>query len=187
MVFTFVIKILLKHITLSYLNTIYFNQYFHSFILFSQLIFLISFNLCHLTHPTYFTYLTHPTQLNLFPGLINLIGVIIFISAVTEESSSSKPKSSMDEPKFKYSYGPSFAMTISSFIGCQITGVLSVYLCIVQFRHSIYKRHHLSIIVQQGLSTKPSATSFESNKFRNRFEEILFSFMIIRNILVFIK
>jgi len=45
----------------------------------------------------------------------------------------------MDEPKFQYSYGPSFAMIVSSFVSSEITGVLSVYLYILQYKHAYYK------------------------------------------------
>lgn len=64
-------------------------------------------------------------------GLFTLIGIVIFISGVTEEAGN-KPKSTMDELKFNYQYGPSFAMTISSFMASELTGVLSVYLYMVQ-------------------------------------------------------
>ena len=79
-------------------------------------------------------------------GLCTLIGVIIYISAITEEASSSKPKSSLDEAKFRYRYGPSFGMTVCSFVCCELTGVLAVYLCIVQFRHNRYKRQQMQRI-----------------------------------------
>lgn len=82
-----------------------------------------------------------------FPGLCTLIGIIIYIGAITEEVGN-KPLSTMDEPKFQYYYGSSFIMTISSFITCELTGVLSVYLYVSRHQH-IYKkqqRQHLTVI-----------------------------------------
>ncbi|ELU09240.1 hypothetical protein CAPTEDRAFT_156450 [Capitella teleta] len=80
-------------------------------------------------------------------GLCTLVGIIIYIGAITEEVGN-KPTSSMDEPKFQYYYGVSFIMTISSFIACELTGVLSVYLYISRHQH-LYKkqqRQHLTIV-----------------------------------------
>ena len=72
-------------------------------------------------------------------GLCTLVGIILYIGAITEETGN-KPKSTMDEPKFQYSYGTSFIMTISSFIVSELTGVLSVYLYISRHKHAYRKK-----------------------------------------------
>ena len=46
----------------------------------------------------------------------------------------------MDEPKFSYSYGPSFVLTVSAFVGAELTGVLSVHLFISRRRDAYLKR-----------------------------------------------
>jgi hypothetical protein len=83
--------------------------------------------------------------------LCTLVGIIIYIGAITEEVGN-KPQSTMDEPKFQYYYGVSFIMTVSSFIACELTGVLSVYLYIS--RHQLlYKKQqgqHLTIVQHDG-------------------------------------
>jgi len=86
-----------------------------------------------------------------FVGLCTLIGIIIYISAITEEAGS-KPRPTMDEPKFQYSYGPSFAMTISSFVSSELTGVLSVYLYIVQYQHAYHKTRERAATLQKSSS-----------------------------------
>ncbi|ESO02716.1 hypothetical protein HELRODRAFT_65623, partial [Helobdella robusta] len=65
-------------------------------------------------------------------GLFVLIGIVIFIGAVTEEAgNSNKPRvTSEDQSRLLYHYGPSFILTILSFITSEFTGVLSVYLYI---------------------------------------------------------
>ena len=66
-------------------------------------------------------------------GLCLFIGIIIYIGAVTGEASN-RPKSSGDEPKFAYSYGPSLALTFVSFILCELTSVLAVHVYISRHR-----------------------------------------------------
>ena len=73
------------------------------------------------------------------PGLCTLVGIILFIGAITEEVGN-KPKSTVDDPKFTYSYGTSFMMTIGSFIGSELTGVFSVYLYISRHKHAYRKK-----------------------------------------------
>lgn len=60
------------------------------------------------------------------------VGIIIYIGAITEEAGN-RPKS-IDEPRFLYWYGPSFALTFTSFIGSEITGVLAVHLYVARRR-----------------------------------------------------
>ena len=88
-----------------------------------------------------------------FPGLCTLIGIIIYISAITEEAGS-KPKSSIDDQKFFYYYGPSFAMTVGSFISSELTGVLSVYLYIVRYK-SVYRKKQERLTVVEPTNDRP--------------------------------
>jgi hypothetical protein len=60
------------------------------------------------------------------------VGIIIYIGAITEEAGN-RPKS-IDEPRFLYWYGPSFALTFTSFIGSELTGVLAVHLYVARRR-----------------------------------------------------
>lgn len=74
-----------------------------------------------------------------------MIGIVTYISAITEEAGS-KPKSTMDAPKFIYWYGASFYLTVSSFVSSELTGVLSVYLYIVQYKTAYRKKQeHLAM------------------------------------------
>src|SRR6218665_3424592 len=82
---------------------------------------------------------------NCLLGFFTLIGIVTYISAITEEAGS-KPKSTMDAPKFIYWYGASFYMTVSSFVSSELTGVLSVYLYIVQYKTAYRKKQeHLAM------------------------------------------
>lgn len=84
-------------------------------------------------------------------GLFVLIGIVVFIGAVTEEASNSnKSRPSADDQMkvFHYRYGPSFILTIFSFISSESTGVLSVYLYISLYQLAYRKdRDHLEIPV----------------------------------------
>lgn len=73
-------------------------------------------------------------------GLCTLIGIILYIGAITEEVGNYKPKSSLEDPKFTYSYGLSFALIVGSFVMSEATGVLSVYLYISRNRHAYKKK-----------------------------------------------
>ena len=68
-----------------------------------------------------------------YGGLLLFVGIIIYIAAVTGEASN-RPKSSGDEPRFAYSYGPSLALTFSSFISCELTAVLAIQLYLSRLR-----------------------------------------------------
>ncbi|ESN98773.1 hypothetical protein HELRODRAFT_188905 [Helobdella robusta] len=72
-------------------------------------------------------------------GLLILIGIILYIGAITEEAGS-KSKPNMEKPKFEYWYGYSFVLTITSFSTAELTGVLSVYLYISRHKHSYRKK-----------------------------------------------
>ena len=74
------------------------------------------------------------------PGLLTLIGIILYIGAITEEAGN-HTKSSMDNhPRFEYWYGASFVLTVTSFSSAELTGVLSVYLYISRHKHSYRKK-----------------------------------------------
>lgn len=76
-------------------------------------------------------------------GLLTLIGLILYIGAITEEAgnkSKSSSSSPMDFPRFQYSYGSSFILTVLSFTSAELTGVLSVYLYISRHKHSYRKK-----------------------------------------------
>lgn len=74
-----------------------------------------------------------------------LIGIVIFIGAITEEAGNTKPSALQDDQlHFYYRYGPSFILTIISFVTSELTGVLSVYLYISLFQQAYRKeRDHL--------------------------------------------
>ena len=81
-------------------------------------------------------------------GLCTLIGIILYIGAITAEVGSKKSGMS-DEPRFQYSYGSSFMMTVGSFIVSELTGVLSVYLYISRHKHAYRKKQErLSMMVE---------------------------------------
>ena len=72
-------------------------------------------------------------------GLCTLIGIILYIGAITEEAGN-KSKSSVDGPNFHYWYGASFVLTVTSFTTAELTGVLSVYLYISRHKHAYRKK-----------------------------------------------
>jgi len=84
-------------------------------------------------------------------GLVTLVGIVVYISAVTGEAADNKPRpTAMDEPKFLYFYGPSFYITVASFVGAEITGVLSVHVYIHRYKQAYHK--------QQGDVVTPDVT-----------------------------
>jgi len=75
------------------------------------------------------------------PGLVTLVGIVVYVSAVTGEAADNKPRpTAMDEPKFLYNYGPSFYITVASFVGAEITGVLSVHVYIHRYKQAYHKQ-----------------------------------------------
>lgn len=72
-------------------------------------------------------------------GLCTLIGIILYIGAITEEAGN-KGKSSMDGPSFEYWYGASFVLTVLSFTTAELTGVQAVYLYISRHKHAYRKK-----------------------------------------------
>jgi len=84
-------------------------------------------------------------------GLVTLVGIVVYVSAVTGEAADNKPRpTAMDEPKFLYFYGPSFYITVASFVGAEITGVLSVHVYIHRYKQAYHK--------QQGEMMTPDVT-----------------------------
>jgi len=77
--------------------------------------------------------------MNIFAGLCTLIGIILYIGAITEEAGN-KGKSSMDGPSFQYWYGASFVLTVLSFTTAELTGVQAVYLYISRHKHAYRKK-----------------------------------------------
>lgn len=89
-------------------------------------------------------------------GLLTLVGIIIYIGAITEEAGN-KIKASED-PKFTYNYGPSLLMAIGSFVGSQLTGVMSVNLYISRKEADYIKNQELAAI-----EAGDAATATDSN------------------------
>jgi len=79
------------------------------------------------------------THVLLVSGLCTLIGIILYIGAITEEAGN-KGKSSMDGPSFQYWYGASFVLTVLSFTTAELTGVQAVYLYISRHKHAYRKK-----------------------------------------------
>jgi len=74
-------------------------------------------------------------------GLVTLVGIVVYISAVTGEAADNKPRpTAMDEPKFLYFYGPSFYITVASFVSAEVTGVLSVHVYIHRYKQAYHKQ-----------------------------------------------
>ena len=72
---------------------------------------------------------------------MTLVGIVVYVSAVTGEAADNKPRpTAMDEPKFLYYYGPSFYITVASFVGAEITGVLSVHVYIHRYKQAYHKQ-----------------------------------------------
>lgn len=72
---------------------------------------------------------------------MTLVGIVVYVSAVTGEAADNKPRpTAMDEPKFLYFYGASFYITVASFVGAEITGVLSVHVYIHRYKQAYHKQ-----------------------------------------------
>lgn len=74
-------------------------------------------------------------------GLCTLVGIILYIGSITEEVGN-KPRATIEEPKFIYTYGSSFIMAVGSFILTELSGVFAVYLYITKHKHSQRKKLH---------------------------------------------
>ena len=96
-----------------------------------------------------------PYVICVFSGLVILVGIILFIGAITEEDSN-KSRSGMDKPRFSYYYGASFILTISSFIISELTGVLSVYLYISRYKRAYRKKQERMAMIDA--IERPNAT-----------------------------
>ena len=83
----------------------------------------------------------------LLTGLCTLVGIILYIGAITEEVGS-KASSPPDDPKFQYTYGSSFMMTVASFILTELSGVLSVYLYISRHKHAYRKKQERLTMIE---------------------------------------
>ena len=77
-------------------------------------------------------------------GLCTLVGIILYIGSITEEVGN-KPKVSIDEKMFTYTYGPSFMMAVGSFALTEMSGVFSVYLYITRYKHAQRKKHLMAL------------------------------------------
>ena len=89
-----------------------------------------------------------------FVGLVCLIGIILYIGAITEEVGGQASK----DDKFRYTYGSSFMLTIGSFISSEMTGVFSVYLYISRHKHAYRKKQQerLTMLVDTNERPHPS-------------------------------
>nr|KAG5710482.1 hypothetical protein BaRGS_022300 [Batillaria attramentaria] len=72
-------------------------------------------------------------------GLCTLVGIILYIGSITEEVGN-KPRASIEEPKFVYTYGSSFIMAVGSFVLTELSGVFAVYLYITRHKHAQRKK-----------------------------------------------
>lgn len=74
-----------------------------------------------------------------------MVGIILYIGSITGEVGN-KPRQSIGEPNFVYSYGSSFMMAVGSFALTELSGVLCVYLFISRHKHEkrkIQQRVHM--------------------------------------------
>ncbi|XP_070182823.1 voltage-dependent calcium channel gamma-8 subunit-like [Littorina saxatilis] len=83
---------------------------------------------------------------NMLKGLCTLVGIILYIGSITEEVGN-KPRASIEEPKFIYTYGSSFIMAVGSFVLTELSGVFAVYLYIT--RHKQAQRKKLQALKAQ--------------------------------------
>ncbi|XP_076457716.1 voltage-dependent calcium channel gamma-7 subunit-like [Babylonia areolata] len=72
-------------------------------------------------------------------GLCTLVGIILYIGSITEEVGN-KPRASIEEPKFSYTYGSSFIMAVGSFVLTELSGVFAVYLYITRHKQAQRKK-----------------------------------------------
>lgn len=93
-------------------------------------------------------------------GLCTLVGIILFIGAITEEAGHSATAKGMDEPKFSYQYQCSFILCVASFIMSELTGVLSVYLYISRHKHAYKKKQQRHVLNDSRSNSR--LTNFQS-------------------------
>ncbi|XP_053392360.1 voltage-dependent calcium channel gamma-7 subunit-like [Mercenaria mercenaria] len=72
-------------------------------------------------------------------GLCTLVGIILYIGSITEEVGN-KPKVSLEDLQFTYTYGSSFMMAVGSFALTEMSGVFSVYLYITRYKNAQKKK-----------------------------------------------
>ena len=102
----------------------------------------------------------HSLQLLYFAGLCTLVVIILYIGAITEEVGGKK--SSTSDPKFRYYYGTSFMLIISSFIVSELTGVLSVYLYISRHKHAYKKKQERMTMLEA--NERPQLTRYRRSR-----------------------
>jgi hypothetical protein len=97
------------------------------------------------------------------PGLCTLVGIILFIGAITEIAGHSSKAKGGEEPKFRYHYGSSFVLTVASFIVAELTGVLSVYLYISRHKHA-YQKKQERVVLHNNPSLTPNSRNFHPSR-----------------------
>lgn len=96
-----------------------------------------------------------------YAGLCTLIGIILYIGAITEEVGNLSKKKSSGEPRLTYEYGVSFVLTVGSFLFSEMTGVLFVYLYISKHNHEYIKKQQQrhNAVVSAATATPSLSTS----------------------------
>ena len=101
----------------------------------------------------------------LFSGLFTLIGIIIYIGAVSGEVGS-KANKNIAKPPFRYHYGTGFMLTIGSFIVSELSGVLSVYLYISRHKHDFRKKQERLSIME--VNERPHSSRYRRSRSHSR-------------------
>jgi hypothetical protein len=66
--------------------------------------------------------------LSTFTGLILLIGLVVYLSALQSEIGQKlRSKNSIDLPQFAYDYGISFILVVAGFMLTELTGILAIF------------------------------------------------------------
>jgi len=81
-----------------------------------------------------------------------LVGIIIYVGAVTEEAGSKKKGTTADEARFVYDYGASLQLVLCSFVGSELTGTLSVHLFISRRRRACVTQLKRAAVIATGVS-----------------------------------
>ena len=103
-------------------------------------------------------------------GLITLIGIILFVGAISEEVGG-KMSSGMDDPRIECIYGSSFVMCVGSFLCSEMTGVFSVYLYITRHKHAYRKKQQERLTMLDTNPERPHHSRYRRSQSCDRSRE----------------
>uniref|UniRef100_A0A915A6I2 Uncharacterized protein n=1 Tax=Parascaris univalens TaxID=6257 RepID=A0A915A6I2_PARUN len=104
--------------------------------------------------------------LHIFCGMANFACIIVYMSAVSKEVGNKQyPATEMDDPLFHYSYGYSFIMLKTSFLGTEIAALFSVLVYMAKRDERTYNRYHIRFLTASLNNDRLKRESFISDHY----------------------